>query len=120
MELIDVLVDDQRDLGYSVIIRHPDCAKRVLDMISRSYRINKLGMDNDMGGFIEGRQILEQFLETCRTINAGTTHNPYPRVVEIVTSNPPARMYMEGTLRQHGYSQAINSPQLWFYEGDSR
>ena len=91
---LHVLVDDQRNFG-DVIIRNPESAVAVIRRLFKD--ITTLSMDNDMGGSVQGYEILEQILQDSKN----STH--YIPTVCVVTGNIAAARRMSEDLTAAGY-----------------
>jgi hypothetical protein len=94
MTTLHVLVDDQRNFG-DVIIRNPEHAVRIIRWMFSD--ITTLSMDNDMGGSVQGYEILEEILAFSKT------HKKYIPTVNVVTGNIVAARRMSEDLTAAGY-----------------
>ena len=94
MSALHVLVDDCRD-GADVIIRNPENAVAVIRRLFKD--ISALSMDNDMGGSVQGYEILEQILQDSKN----TKH--YIPTIYVVTGNIVAGRRMRDDLTAAGY-----------------
>ncbi len=99
-----LLIDDVKDLsGFDVIVRTAEAARLLL--FANGIRWEGVAFDNDLGTTLEGRHLLEEYLQTCK--NAGLRYIPE---ILLVTNNPVAREAMKTSLLDHGYIPKINNP----------
>lgn len=84
-----LLIDDERNLGCDLIARTPEGARAAL----RSCEFVGLCLDHDLGFVETGYDLLQWALE----------HGHVPPIVELVTSNPPARDRMGAALEHAGW-----------------
>lgn len=94
-------IDDERNLGCDLIARTPEGAKAAL----RSCDFVGLCLDNDLGASESGYEILKWALDEGHV----------PPIVELVTSNPPARDRMGAMLEHAGWVKT--SPHKYIRKG---
>lgn len=105
---MDLLIDDQRDIGTQVIVRTSQAALALLGSGDPPY-FDVIFFDNDLGmnSEQEGQDLLRDLL-LAKKLPYG---NGYTKI-GLVTSNPVAKERMEATLKADGYQQDITT-RLW-------
>lgn len=101
MRTITVLIDDLRDLRCDMIIRNGDTAVAIYEGVAEW--VQTLLMDNDLGGKIEGWQILEDLNDRALL----------PPRIELVSSNTAAVNRMGRMLESCGYVTPNQERRTW-------
>lgn len=93
MKMLHILFDDVRDLnGMDIIVRTGPAMLYFISKIDTTGHY--LYLDNDLGGHIEGIDVLERLILLKQ----------YPAHVYLVTSNTSARERMQTALTNYGYT----------------